>query len=236
MTTNAETEVKIPPSSQSITTQDTESQDHQSETHAKSDKICLFFRNGNCKHGISGKECKFSHPKVCAKFKQHGTKQPRGCKQGKKCKDFHPKMCFDSLRKGECFKEQCHFNHIKGTKRAPPVEKNQVQSTAIKSAMKADKKDKPNLTKDKVTFASPSESKDMHGINGTKADDFLGMMCLLKSELMQILEEKMSSITAQINQIQQAQTQTYSQKFSAMAPKMFPTFLPQMYQPYQQQQ
>ena len=76
----------------------------------------------------------------------------------------------------------------------------------------------------------------MHGINGTKADDFLGMMCLLKSELMQILEEKMSSITAQINQIQQAQTHTYLQKLPAMAQKMFPTYLPQMYQPYQQQQ
>ena len=232
---DAKAEAKIPPSSQNISTHDTDSEENNSETCAKSDKICLFFRNGNCKHGISGKECKFAHPKVCAKFKQHGTKQPRGCKQGKKCKDFHPKMCFDSLRKGECFKEQCHFNHIKGTKRAPPVEKNQIQSTAVKSAMKADKKPKSNPTKDKVTFASPYEPKDMQGINGNTADNFLGMMCLLKSELMQILEEKMSSITAQINQIQQAQTHTYPQKLPAMAQKMFPTYLPLMYQPYQQQ-
>ena len=242
VTTDRKAEAKILPSSQSITNSETESQENETESQEdhsktvdKSDKICLFFRNGNCKHGISGKECKFAHPKICAKFKQHGTKQPRGCKQGKKCKDFHPKMCFNSLRKGECFKEQCHFNHIKGTKRAPAVEKNKIQSTTVKSAMKTDKKAKLNPTKDKVTFASPHDSKDMQGMNENTADNFLGMMCLLKSELMQILEEKMTSITAQINQIQQAQTQTHPQKFSAMTPKMFPTYLPQMYQPYQQQ-
>ena len=33
-------------------------------------------------------------------------------------------MCLNSLRKGECFSEECKFNHVKGTKRYPPVTPN----------------------------------------------------------------------------------------------------------------
>ena len=99
--------------------------------NGKSDTLCRFFRDGNCKYGMKGRECKFTHPKVCAKFSQHGTRQPRGCNRGKKCKDFHPKMCLNSLRKGECFSESCRFNHVKGTKRHPPVVLNQVGSSNV---------------------------------------------------------------------------------------------------------
>ena len=71
--------------------------------------ICRFFKNGTCKYGLKGRDCRFDHPKPCKKFIQHGTRQPRGCNLGKKCKLFHPKMCFDSLRKGECFFETCRY-------------------------------------------------------------------------------------------------------------------------------
>ena len=80
--------------------------DKDASENEKSKTICRFFRNGNCKYGMTGKECKFTNPKV-------------RCNRGKKCKDFHPKMCINSLRKGECFSETCGFHHVKGTKRHP---------------------------------------------------------------------------------------------------------------------
>ena len=33
----------------------------------------------------------------------------KGLYHGEECKDFHPKMCFDSIKKGECFSENCHM-------------------------------------------------------------------------------------------------------------------------------
>ena len=97
----------------------------------KSKVICRFFRNRKCKHGIKGIGCKFTHPKICSKFTQHGTRQPRGCKLGKKCPDFHPKMCINSLRKGECFDESCKFSHVKGTQRHPPVTLNKQAGRTV---------------------------------------------------------------------------------------------------------
>ena len=44
----------------------------------KSPQICKFYKNGTCKHGLKGKECNYTHPKMCRNFIQHGTKQPRG--------------------------------------------------------------------------------------------------------------------------------------------------------------
>ena len=81
----------------------------------KLNKTCKFFQKGTCRHGISGKDCKFTHPKMCRKFTKHGTRQPHGCNKGKRCEQFHPAMCINSLRKSECYNEHCSFLHIKGT-------------------------------------------------------------------------------------------------------------------------
>ena len=43
-------------------------------SNEKTSTVCRFFTNGNCKHGMRGKECKYTHPKVCSKFTQHGTR------------------------------------------------------------------------------------------------------------------------------------------------------------------
>ena len=42
-----------------------------------SNRICRFYKNGNCKHGLRGKDCKFSHPNMCQKFTQHGTNKQK---------------------------------------------------------------------------------------------------------------------------------------------------------------
>ena len=85
-----------------VNTRETKYQNQNQPNDATSKtKICRFYKNGNCKFGLKGKECKFTHPKMCRKYTQHGTNKQRGCNLGRKCKDFHPKMCFGSIRKGE---------------------------------------------------------------------------------------------------------------------------------------
>ena len=163
--------------------------DQPNEEDKRKPAICRFFKNGNCKHGIKGKECNYTHPKVCIKYTQHGTRQPRGCNLGKSCQDFHPKMCINSLRKGECFSKDCRFNHIKGTKRQPPVTRNNVAQHLNEKS-------------------TPMQRTVQDG--NTQEDDtghFLEMIRLLKTEILHTFDQKLSSITSQISILQSQQMQ-----------------------------
>ena len=82
-------------------------------------KACIHFtRFNNCKHGISGKSCKYEHPKTCPKYLKNGDSK-YGCSAGKKCKFFHPKLCRGSLAKVKiCTNVNCKYVHLKGTKRS----------------------------------------------------------------------------------------------------------------------
>ena len=81
--------------------------------------ICSFYRKGRCRHGISGKklvyekECKFSHPKKCAKYCRYGNDRYQGC-QGS-CGFFHPMLCYNSIRYKRCNNRECTFQHLLGT-------------------------------------------------------------------------------------------------------------------------
>ena len=239
--------------------QSTSAERHTNDDAPESEKsktICRFFRNGNCKYGMTGKECKFTHPKVCSKFRQHGTRQPRGCNRGKKCKDFHPKMCLNSLRKGECFSETCRFHHVKGTKRHPPVVNN-ISSTT--------QSNEPNARQASCPAQSTNSSRNLHnvrpGSSGTSGDNplsppapgsnesqeipaqssdgtdhFLQMIRLLKQEILQTLDQKMLAINAQVKQIQQAQSLHQSQPIPQMLRPQLPPGFPPTIQNYQQQQ
>ena len=94
-----------------------ESSDESEEENKKVRPICKFFENSRCKHGISGKECKFRHKKVCRRFMNYGKHKQHGCNKGRHCDYFHPKMCWESLNNQSCSREKCKFNHIKGTQR-----------------------------------------------------------------------------------------------------------------------
>ena len=79
--------------------------------------ICRFYKQGRCRHGISGKKdgtCKFSHPKPCQKFLTNGNRRQRGCTKNERCKFFHPIICKSSLIERTCIKEDCKYLHIKG--------------------------------------------------------------------------------------------------------------------------
>ena len=86
--------------------------------------LCSYFKQNRCQFGISGKGCKFSHPKMCQKLLSHGKSSYRGCTKEEKCSYFHPRMCRNSLSKRLCTNLDCQFMHIKGTKRyqSSPVE------------------------------------------------------------------------------------------------------------------
>ena len=186
--------------SQSQTIDDKSDSDQLFPTHnttesVKSQTICKFFQSGKCKHGMKGKECKFTHPNTCSKYTQYGTRQPRGCNLGKKCSDFHPTMCINSLRKGECFSQSCKFNHIKGTKRHPP--QNQTQNSNANSNTSTG-------AQSQNTIQPPNESAPInHPIQHD--NHFLEVIRLLKAEILQSMELKMTSITNQIQQLQQNQ-------------------------------
>ena len=146
--------------------------------NGKKSQICKFYKNGTCKHGLKGKECNYTHPKMCRNFTQHGTQHPRGCNLGIKCKDFHPKMCFDSLRKGECFSESCRFAHVKGTKRQPET----VKSGVVENNKKNDKESKNDI-------AEPGH--------------LLDMIRLVKVEILETLGQKIQDIQFQVQHLKQ---------------------------------
>lgn len=183
-------------------TSDTENE----SAHTKNDKkntVCKFFRKGKCQFGISGKECKFTHPKLCNKFTRHGTRQPRGCNKGKKCEYFHPTMCINSLRKSECFDEQCHFYHIKGTVRHRDSRKFQERIVA-----------------DKTPEAQPTKLQQ----NNTPNQNFLEMIQLLRSDM----DTKISTITTQIQQLLSMHKQHIPQKPQPITQNV----MPQMNRPF----
>ena len=53
-------------------------------------KLCVHYKRNQCRHGLKGKECAFSHPERCKKLLQFGTKSG-GCNLGKKMPLFSPK-------------------------------------------------------------------------------------------------------------------------------------------------
>ncbi|KAK3880403.1 hypothetical protein Pcinc_015086 [Petrolisthes cinctipes] len=44
--------------------------------------VCRFYKKGVCKYGREGKNCPFSHPKVCVKFRNHGYDEKKGYRDG----------------------------------------------------------------------------------------------------------------------------------------------------------
>ena len=140
--------------------------------------ICRFYQRNICKHGISGKgipgeECKYAHPKRCAKYTSHGTLQG-GCKKGKQCKDFHPNLCRDGLKYKLCTNEDCRFIHIKGTKRTEPSR---------------DMHNPDESTHTHQQYEEPSE----YNRSSNEHNHFLGILNNLKQELFQMMDQKLAS-------------------------------------------
>ena len=146
------------------------------------DQICRFYKKGSCKFGRKGTECPYSHPKPCRKLMQHGNKAPRGCKEGSNCSDYHPRMCSNSITTGECYKSNCPYVHVKGTKRKRGGETNIQHSIDHVN----DKNTQNSIFKD-------------------HSKDFLDLLHNFKIEIMEAMDmkiAKMLSIQTPINSIQ----------------------------------
>ena len=77
-----------------------------------SSEVCSFLKAGNCRHGISGKGCKYKHLPLCKKYMNYGKKDSRGCKGN--CDKLHPKLCPKSLSKKGCNDKNCSsFYHAR---------------------------------------------------------------------------------------------------------------------------
>ena len=101
----------------------------------RKDKVCYFYKNNKCKYGLIGRDCPYAHPRLCYKYKVNGCDPVRGCKKGKNCIFLHPQICFGSERRRECLNMECKRLHLKGTRRYPPDQVEQLthhQATSAK--------------------------------------------------------------------------------------------------------
>ena len=148
---------------------------NENELLQKSSTMCRYFQKSSCRHGIKGENCKFSHPPLCKKYLQHGTRNPRGCNLGKACQHFHPQMCMSSLRKGECFNQTCKFRHVKGTKR--------IQNKYTPRA---------NNTEQGNNLVTPNPTTT------NQQPHFLEVIRLLKAEIMSSIDSKLAAVLSQM--------------------------------------
>ena len=165
----------------------------------KTDKkrpICAFYRKGECRHGISGKGCPNTHPKLCHKLMIFGDKRPRGCTKGKECEKFHPKMCPSSLLSRECLDDSCTLYHVKGTRRLNSKPKEQTSSLQQRSSRTHAENPKPAK---KVPSKPPPKHHEEAPCNPQQ--DFLAALNAWTKQFMTSLDQKLlvasySQITA----------------------------------------
>ena len=99
---------------------------HQRLPEVSQGQICSKYKQEKCLHcirgnkSVNGKECEFDHPKRCFKYCSFGATKD-GCKSGANCEYFRPTICKHSLSRRVCTNKDCTFVHLKGTKRAEPV-------------------------------------------------------------------------------------------------------------------
>ena len=132
--------------------------------------ICIFFKKGQCKHGISGKGCKHRHPQPCKKLIRHGARAPNGCTLGRsRCDKFHPNMCPASMSKGECTDSFCKLWHVSGTRKS---HKNKTTTSGHQMGAKS-------------PIANLTSAKE-------NPNDFLGLLQSWKLEMMQAMDTKLA--------------------------------------------
>ena len=86
--------------------------DETAQTNSKKrSEVCRFYTNGKCKFN---NECRFMHPKICPKLRQHGDCKTKGCNGD--CEFLHPNVCRNSFKDRTCSYNDCRFFHLKGTK------------------------------------------------------------------------------------------------------------------------
>ena len=155
---------------------------NEREPDPKVDKpMCKFFQHSRCKHGISGKDCKYRHEPVCGKFLRNGNKGRYGCNKGSNCSLFHPKMCWDSMNYRICKRENCKFMHIKGT--------NKPGQSFIPSQDTVevwDDRNRQSAAYNQPNHPPPNQLPATNQPQNHKSDSFLDMMMEMRKQLQDI--------------------------------------------------
>ena len=138
-------------------------------------KICSFYIQFRCKHGTWGKNCNFSHPKICREFMKKGE---AGCDLNDKCEYLHPKMCARSLKGDTCSSLKCHLGHIRGTRDVNEIS----PKKAGKETTKEQVLPKQDFQKEKVKNSKLiKETSNITLIPKSSPPEISGMEALVKS-------------------------------------------------------
>ena len=184
-------------------------------------KVCNHYRNNNCRHGIRGRGCAFSHPKRCSKLMKYGTKKNQGCNLGKNCPDFHPKMCPTSIAKLECLDHKCNLCHVKGTKRRREQNLNMSnQDTTSRKSSHPKASSLENLSptgtrhRDDSTEPQCVETEETRQIQRTAEASisqryFLDQINLLKKDFQEVVDQKIKSLFSSNPPLPQTMIQPY---------------------------
>ena len=138
---------------------------HVSNVMKNSEKLCRFYKRGQCKYGKSGKTkdqngkiCVFSHPPTCKKFELFGYKEG-GCKD-KKCSKIHLSLCNSFMKNENCsYGEQCKFFR-------PRKLKNNTQDKKVTSGQ--------TERSENITYAQVLKSNNQPQIQTNEQSPFLG--------------------------------------------------------------
>ena len=206
-----------------------------SSGNEKVPKECSHYKNNNCRHGISGRGCAFSHPKRCSKLMKHGTKKNLGCNLGKKCTAFHPKMCPTSIAKSECFDPKCQLSHVKGTKRrkVQNLEKSNSNETYLRKSNHQKDESLTNVRhtgtklQDVRTKAQDDMTKDTQEAVISQ-QYFLDQINLLKKDFPEVVDQTINSLFLTTNPRVQTMYQQLPQ--NVIQPQMVPPHQSMMFQ------
>ena len=197
---------------------ETKLEKNQETNQKNATQMCQHYSKKRCKHGISGKDCKFLHPKPCNKFMRHGTRRGRGCSLGKKCTRFHPPMCQSSIIHNQCFTFDCPLNHVKGTLRNnqfseisknnpnQPIPLNHVKGTLKNNQfpeISKNNSNKPTPLQNYIKIDQNHPKISPHNTDNTQIplkDYFLDVVTSMKTEIMLALDTKLAMIMSQIPQ------------------------------------
>ena len=191
-------------------TQDIYSNENTDSTQRKI--ICRFYKNGSCKHGISGKyggKCKFDHPKMCFKYRDYGSRGPKGCKESK-CQYYHPKLCYNSLQTKECYNERCRFWHLKDVTRTYKEYLNNEYRPETHTKQYENPNESSNQqiflhsnTNHNETHNNTQKAPDQQQIHNNNQNNSSGFLEIMQAHLAELKKQQLAfqqNISIQINQ------------------------------------
>ena len=131
----------------------------------KNNKVCRYYRAGDCKFGQKGEGCKYDHPRKCFKYTRYGKEGPRGCKDSK-CSYFHPPLCHETEAGRPCRRAKCKYYHRKfaQTKRGQRFERSLERAAPENTRLNV----RQSTTRTSILNETPQVAVDMTPGNSSR--------------------------------------------------------------------